>query len=202
MNKLRLTLTVVLSIFSCNSFSESIDDNKNRVISKKIGFVLNSMRLNDETAIKNNLGNKMQSYGVYGQVERSNGLLLGAGLGFLDFDDHGEYEVAVSYGGSNSYFGEDATAQGFNFYGYAGYQHRIKNFGADVTTGFELIRAERTVTNCSDCPSEDLDIDAGLYIKPRVGYKFGETWGLDLTYTYYVNSDIDNNIGLEFTLIR
>lgn len=59
MNTLRFALTFVLIILACNSFSESIDENKNRTINKKFGFVLNSMRLNDETAIKNNLGNKM-----------------------------------------------------------------------------------------------------------------------------------------------
>jgi len=202
MIKKLITLTAILVLSTSHSFSEETIKNSKRFDSKSFGFFLNTMTISEQSALDNELGQSVQSLGIYGQVEKNNGFLLGGGFGVLNFDDKGEFDVSVQYSGSDSYFGEEATAGGFNLYAYVGYQLRAETLVANFTTGFEVFRVERSVHNCSGCPSEDLSIDAGLYLKPRVGFKFGETWWLDVTYTFYPSGDIENSYGLALSFRR
>jgi hypothetical protein len=161
------------------------------------GFSLQTMSIDEKVAASNLIDDSMQSVNVYWQGKKSN-LLVAAGIGLLMMDDNGSYDVDVmTYNGRRD--SREAEAGGISFFIEGGYRHAIEKLNFDVLVGMEQIRADRSVDNCSNCPDEDIDIDAGLYFKPRIGYQFTDMFWMDLSYSSYVNGDISNNIGLAFT---
>jgi hypothetical protein len=190
-------LTTALSSFAVDNVIESTPKKSNPLDHHTWGVSLQTMSIDEEVAANNYIGDSMQSASLFWQGKKSN-VLIGAGLGILLMDDQGSYEVDVMrVGGGNET--RKAEAGGINFYFEAGYRHIIEKINFDLLVGFEKISADRSVDNCSNCPEEDIDIQAGMYFKPRIGYQVNDKFWMNLSYSSYLNADISNNVGLIFT---
>lgn len=121
--------------------------------------------------------------------------------GFL-LSDKDSFRVTVedSFGDISN---ESSSAEGYGVYGELGYSLAFADtMKLDLMGGVDILWASRGIGNCSDCPSEDVNLDGGFYIEPRL--RFINESGLNVTlgYRQYMNSDIENGISLNFSWVN
>lgn len=116
------------------------------------------------------------------------------GLAFLQYDDLASFNQDTTGGNKSS----DASAM--PVYGELGYKRFFgPNDKVYLTTraGVSVVLAsERSISNCSNCYEEDIEIDGGFYGMLGAGMRLGQTWALGLHYKNYFSGDIENAVGL------
>jgi len=126
---------------------------------------------------------------------------LSLGMSFIFYNDDDEFAQYVEdYWGDTDYAESDANAISI----FAEYGPKIR-WGADRLSFFTarggisgMLYSERGIGNCSDCYSEDIDINGGLYGVLGVGRTTGSIdWSLQ--FQQYFTGDIDNVIRLKIS---
>ena len=126
---------------------------------------------------------------------------LSLGTSILFYRDNAEFSQYVeSYWGDEEYSESDANALML----FAEYGPKYR-FGQH-NTGFLSVRAgvsailgsERSISNCSNCYSEDIDIDGGVYGLLGIGQTLGRL-DLSLQYQQYLSGDLDNTVRLKLS---
>lgn len=132
---------------------------------------------------------------------------LGAviGFGWVGYGDNRKIvatTIGTGTGNSGDISTESSDASAIEVHGEYGLRHR---FGPNKG-GFLILRggyllnlmSERAISNCTDCPSEDVDISGGLYALTGIGVNTGETFALGLTYKKFFTGDFDQSVSVEF----
>jgi len=128
-------------------------------------------------------------------------MTLSLGASILLYNDNDEFAQYVrSYWGNESYSESDAS--GLMLFAEYGPKYR---FGADNLSFFTvrggasaILGSERSISNCSNCYSEKIDIDGGVYGLLGIGQTFGSLdWGLQ--FQQYFSGDLDNAIRLKIS---
>ena len=73
----------------------------------------------------------------------------------------------------------------------------------NMLIGYEYMDFNREIADCETCYSENVGIDAGLFLGAGVGVRFGENTDLKFQYKMYLNDgDVDDQalIGISFLL--
>lgn len=116
------------------------------------------------------------------------------GLQFLPYDDEGTFSQDTTGGYKSS------DASGMPIYGELGYK---RFFGPNDKTyvtaraGMSvMVASERSISNCSNCYEEDIDIDGGFYGLLGAGVRLGQAWALGVHYKSYFTGDIENAVGV------
>ena len=128
-----------------------------------------------------------------------NTLVLGASV--LLYRDNAEFAQYVEdYWGDVDYTESDATA--FMLFAEYGPKYR---FGSDnmsfvtVRGGVSgILASERGISNCSNCYSEDIEIDGGVYGVLGIGQTLGSL-DLSLQFQQYLSGDLDNTLRLKLS---
>lgn len=126
-------------------------------------------------------------------------LVLGASV--LFYRDNAEFAQYVEdYWGDVDYTESDANA----FMVFAEYGPKYR-FGQDNMSFFTvrggvsgMLYSERAISSCSNCYSEDIDIDGGVYGVLGVGQTLGSL-DLSLQFQQYFSGDLDNTIRLKLS---
>ncbi|WP_028885090.1 porin family protein [Teredinibacter turnerae] len=125
---------------------------------------------------------------------RSN-LIVGAGISLYDYSDNEAFEQLTesSWGGNERNSSSSATA--YNLYGELGYGVDLApTVSLDLLAGYEMVlSSERSISYCSDCYSEDIEIDSGLFVAPRLRFKPWEHWVIALSYQSYLTGDVESS---------
>lgn len=124
------------------------------------------------------------------------------GMAFYSYDDNAAFSQWVEdWTGDEDYTSSDAS--GIPVYAEAGYK---QFFGADGRTyitargGLSLMLAsERSISNCSDCREEDIEIDGGAYGALGAGVRLGNSFLLGVHYKHFFSGDIENASGISFS---
>lgn len=124
-------------------------------------------------------------------------LLTSLGLEFIGYDDNAGFtqETEDSYGNRET---SSSSANAFALSAALGPKYQ---FGPDKDTmiygqagALGLFASERSIGNCTDCYSEDIDLKGGLFFKVGFMQNAGPV-ALGVTYTQYAGSDdLENNI--------
>jgi hypothetical protein len=61
-----------------------------------------------------------------------------------------------------------------------------------------MLASERGISNCSNCYSEDIEIDGGIYGVLGVGQTLGSL-DLSVQFQQYLSGDLDNTIRLKLS---
>ncbi|HSX84746.1 MAG TPA: outer membrane beta-barrel protein [Cellvibrio sp.] len=116
------------------------------------------------------------------------------GIQFLPYDDEGTFSQDTTGGYKSS------DASGMPIYGELGYK---RFFGPSEKTyvtaraGMSvMVASDRSISNCSNCYEEDIDIDGGFYGLLGAGVRLGQAWTLGVHYKSYFSGDIDNAVGI------
>lgn len=122
---------------------------------------------------------------------------LTLGLAFLPYDDDASFSQDTTGGYKSS------DASGMPIYGELGYK---RFFGANAKTYITaragvsaMVASERSISYCSNCYEEDINIDGGVYAMLGAGVRLGHSWTLGLHYKNYFSGDIDNAVGIGFS---
>jgi hypothetical protein len=130
----------------------------------------------------------------YYSSRTENTLVLG--MNFLFYRDNAEFAQYIrDYWGYVDYEESDATA--FMLFAEYGPKYR---FGQDNMSFFTvrggvsgMLYSERAISYCSDCYSEDIDIDGGVYGVLGIGQTLGSL-DISLQFQQYFSGDLDNSI--------
>ena len=128
-------------------------------------------------------------------------MTLSLGMSFIMYNDNDEFAQSVeNYYGNIKYSESDASA--IMLFAEYGPKYR---FGMDNMSFFTaragvsgILASERSISGCSDCYSEDIDLDGGAYGLLGVGHTFGN-FDLGLQFQQYLSGDINNVIRLKFS---
>ncbi|WP_196137494.1 hypothetical protein [Aliikangiella sp. G2MR2-5] len=202
--KFKIITLMVSALFSANlkalDSQESVNSMGNRPDSSNGWSVsLGHLNLEEKNAFAE--GIKDTAFYLRGAWEgNKDQLVYGAGLTIAFLSDNDSFSVVVEdYFGDVSTASSDATA--FGGFGEIGYSMPFESNNAsfDILGGVELLWAERGITNCSNCPSEDINLDGGLYFKPRFRFFTSSTMAVSIAYQHYLSADIENGISVDFS---
>jgi len=120
--------------------------------------------------------------------------LISLGMDFIVYDDNAEFTQRTE-----DFFGDEedtsSDANGFILFGAVGPKWQFGETLLTVQGGYaQMFASERGISNCSDCFSEDIEIDAGAFGRATIRQNAGPV-AIGLSYTQFIGSDdIDNKI--------
>lgn len=195
-------LGVLALLFAANSLYADVDTGSigdNRTGLKEHGLVLSLGRVNFDDRIA--VGEGVEDSGVYidfGWEGRFyNNVILGAGISAFGYSDNDSFnQWTEDDWGDDEYSSSSAAA--VNFYGELGYGVELtRMLSLDLIGGFEaVLSSERSISGCSNCYSEDIDIDSGPYIAPRLRFKPWSHWMFAVSYQSYLSGDVEDSVQL------
>lgn len=128
------------------------------------------------------------------------------GLGYLQYDDlNGFSQLTESiYGGDVDSSGSTASALPLVFdFGYTRFTDSNVPFYYTLRGGTTyLLASERSIENCTDCYSEDIEIDGGVFAQAGFGFNPARWLTIGLYYKSYFSGDIEDSIGIKFAFGR
>lgn len=123
------------------------------------------------------------------------------GINYIAYNDNNEFEQYVHDHWDGDHY-EKSDANAIMVYAEVGPKYR---FGVDKTNFFtvrggysQIFASSRSISYCSDCYSEDLDIEGGLYGSLGVGHNFNH-FDLSLQFQQYFTGDLDNSLRLKIS---
>lgn len=124
---------------------------------------------------------------------------LSLGLNLLFYHDNEAFAQYVEdYWGDEGY--EESDANALMLFAEYGPKYRFglqKNSFFSARLGVSgIFASERSISNCSNCYSEDIDIDGGVYGILGIGQTLGRI-DIDLQFQQYFGGDLDNALRLK-----
>jgi hypothetical protein len=123
---------------------------------------------------------------------------LTLGMDFIFYDDKGDFSQLTNQGRKSS----DASAV-LAFVEFGPKLH----FGLDNANffiahgGFSgIFASERGIGNCSNCYSEDIDVEGGAYGLIGIGHEFN-SFELSLQFQQYFTGDLDNSLRIKIASV-
>lgn len=171
-------------------------ENQKYFDSREMGISLGQAKINSTAAQQAGVGQDIQFANFYLQGQKDS-VLVAAGIGFINFDDKDSISQRVERNGSVST--ETSSASGLSLNLEGGFRYNVSIINLDMLAGIEYFKASRKIENCTDCSEEDIEIDSGLYFKPRISAEFTPKFGMDLSYSVYTSSDLENSLALSAT---
>lgn len=200
--KLAAISLAIGSLFSANLLANELDLSQEGNWS--FGADTSFVGLESEQAAKEGIDESAYTLGIEANYSKSNWLTT-VSTQILMFDDNNEFRQAVEGSGWLNEGDRDVKSSDASAVIFSVATGRYWQFGEkkDVRVaaqlGFSTVGAsERSIANCSDCRSEDIDIDGGAFIKAGVTKDLGAV-NIGLQATQYISGDgLKNSLG--FTL--
>jgi hypothetical protein len=121
--------------------------------------------------------------------------LYGVGISGLIYDDNADFSQTVQdqFGNIST---ADSSAEAFDLYGEFGYRYLLATRAyLDFITGYEqMLTSGRSISNCSNCYDEDIDIDSGFYLMPRLQFETEGGFTFSLLYRQYFTGDLESAV--------
>jgi len=160
------------------------------------GVNVDKLSIDKDVAWYNWVDNKAWLIGLSAEhFNSANDFTYTIGVDFVSYDDDASFSQYTNHGYKSS------DADGMLLYIEAGNKLRFGARGdsfVNVKVGANtMIGSERGIGNCSNCYSEDINIDGGLYGVVGVGHSFN-SFDVSLNFKQYFSGDLDNSIGLKF----
>jgi hypothetical protein len=168
-------------------------------VAKGWGFSLGQVGIDSQTAAEEGVGSSATSLTLSYQGH-SESLSFATGLNLLFLSDKDRISnVVIDNDGDIST--ASSSALGYGLFGELGYSHVFAsgNTAFDMMGGIEFISAERSIANCSNCDSESIGIDSGLYIKPQFSFYNQGRFVFRVAYQHYLSGDLEGGLNLGFS---
>lgn len=158
-----------------------------------IGF--GSLNLNPVKAYEQGVGDTAWYLKGAFSVETRDNLLFSLGLSGYFYEDY-EYFYHEMEDHWGDRWVETSDASSFNLFGEIGYRLDIdSHLSIDLVAGYEKILAsDRSISDCYDCYSEDIDFASGAYVSPRINYVSDSGLLLGLSYQSYASEDLESAV--------
>lgn len=168
------------------------------------GGYLESMSLNSEKAVQEGIEDSALALGFNADYFSDGLMSASLGTAWVMYDDNREFSQQVEVvGGFDDGDIQTADSEASAFLIYADFGPRF-TFGDSsyfsAKAGFATFFAsERAIGNCSNCFSEDIDIDGGAYIQTALGHSFDRV-SIGFVYNQYLDDDKGVSDGIRFLI--
>lgn len=138
-----------------------------------------------------------------GEYFLSDAFSVAGGFGFIQYDDNNEFSQTTEsiYGGDEE--SSDSSATGIPLYFALGYTQfsnsTVPAYWSLHGGASYMLESERSISNCSDCHSEDIEVDGGLYGEASAGLNLFRSFTLGIYYKSYFSGDMEDAVGLKFS---
>lgn len=158
---------------------------------------LDSLNMDKKVADREWIDSSATVLGFAGEYFTSaNSITYSIGADILFFDDQAPFSQQTNKGEKGS------DASGAILFAEIGPQYKLGERGDNYVTvrgGFAaVVDANRSIANCSNCYSEDINIDGGPYGVIGVGHSF-QSFSLGLQFRQYFSGDLDNSFGIKIS---
>ncbi len=162
----------------------------------------NIVNIDSDTALAQGIDDSAYSIGISADYLQNN-WITSLGAEIIVYDDNAEFTQVVEGSGvfnRGDVSTESSTANAILAYVGTGYQWSFgeeQDVALTLQGGFShLFESTRSIDSCSNCYSEDIDVDAGAYVKASL-LKSGETFRFGVHIQQFLGGDgLTNAIGL------
>jgi hypothetical protein len=116
--------------------------------------------------------------------------LYSLGLNIFFYSDQKNFDVDVvdNFGNRSTL---ESSANAYSLFLEGGYSYQLNELWSfDALIGGEFIfSSSRSVASCSDCPSDDIDIDSGFYVAPKFKVVTDNNFVFAIGYQLYLSGD-------------
>jgi hypothetical protein len=197
--------SLVLAI-TCGLFSVTINaQDNNTAHSGGWGFsgYVDSQSIDSNVAEEQGIGDSATVVGFAGERYTSaNNRTFNIGMDIFIYDDKAGFSQTTKNTSTGSVQDSDSSARGFTL--YADYGPRYK-FGSNESSFFTvrggmnlMLSSERSIGNCTDCSSQDIDVDGGIYGLAGIGHSFGSV-SIGLQVKQYLSGDLGTGFGIKLS---
>lgn len=121
---------------------------------------------------------------------------FGMYIGSLDDSNGFSQTVRDQYGNISE---ADSSVSALSFFAEIGGSYLLlNNVYGELVTGYQTMSVDRSISDCDDCESQDIPLDGGLYVKPRIKVGIGKKYILSASYMSYLSGDITNGLAIGF----
>ena len=171
----------------------------------EFGGRVGMLNIDSDTALQQGIDDSAYVVGGFTNYVQ-NGWVTSAALDIVVYDDNEEFRQLVESDGifndgDLSIESSDASAGLFSVAtGYQWYLGEDNNTITRAQIGFTAVFAsERSIVNCDDCFSEDIDVDGGAFIKGSIERNLGSV-AVGLYLQQYLGGDgLSNSIGINIS---
>lgn len=132
-------------------------------------------------------------------IDIKRGYLVGGfGMYIGSLDDSNGFSQAVrdQYGNISE---ADSSVSALSFFAEAGGSYPLmNNVYGELVAGYQTMSVDRSISDCNDCESQDIPLDGGLYLKPRIKVGIGKKYIVSASYMSYLSGDITNGLAIGF----
>jgi len=194
-----LALSFSAYAYDNNTPSKTVQEESNSLNnSSGFAFSIGHFNLDSDNSAQEGIGDS-GTFLKFGWEAQQSHLAYGFGLSGLLLKDNDSFNVTVE-NNFGSQYSSSSSVDAFGFYGELGYSLPMgESSKFDLMGGIDLLWANRGIANCTDCPSEDVNLDGGLYVEPRLTFVNDGSFNFSIAYRHYPDSDIEGGINLNFS---
>ena len=199
-SRLSLSLMLSVSLLLAPVLSQANPTDQERTF-WDLGFDLGSVTLDSAEAEAQGVEDGAGVVAVTANYNRAQ-WLISLGLDVVVYEDTESFTVIVrdTFGDE---FKADSDASGVVLSAAAGPQWY---FGSDQQINLfaqaglaAMVKSEREISQCSDCPSQDIELDAGPFVMAGANYYFNK-FGIGLLAHQYLSGDLNSSLRVRFSL--
>lgn len=132
----------------------------------------------------------------------ANNRTLHLGLDILIYGDNAGFSQETENELSGDRQTSDSSARGFLLFFDYGPRYTFGNNNANSATirgGISMmVSSERSIGGCTNCDSQDIDVDGGVYALAGIDHSFGSV-ALGLQVQQYLSGDLGTGIGIKLS---
>lgn len=196
---MKCTLSVLLIAISALTANTAFAD-------WSFGGYLENISLDPEKAAQEGIEDSALALGFNADYFSDGLMTVSLGSALVMYDDNREFSQRVEVvGGFDDGDERTESSEASAMLIYADVGPRF-TFGGDDSSYFSakagfstFFASERSIGSCSDCYSENIDIDGGAYIQTALGHSFKRA-SIGFVYTQYLDDDKGVSDGLRFLI--
>lgn len=119
--------------------------------------------------------------------------IYAGGMNWSIYDDNSSFSQVTTAGEKSS------SASAYSILAEVGYKYHLTNdFEVNGIVGYEhTMGSKRRISGCLNCAMGDINLEAGLYFKPRIKFTLDNKWFISASYLNFVSGDAKSAIGLD-----
>jgi len=168
------------------------------------GIYMEQGSVDQDVAIQEGMGEALQGGGVsiswQTKANSIGAFQIQSGIGFVSASDQDRYAVATVDSNDNQGY-RTSSVGGTNWFMEAGYDKQFEsNYGAFVNLGYSSYGLNRSISACSDCPTEAVDLSDANYLHLGGSVKVTPISNIRIGYQHYFSGDIINNLKIQWLI--
>ena len=195
--------TLLLTLLAASPVSHAVENTDFAMNSSWLSLSVSRFTLDDAAAAGEFVEAEAVSLNVDFEAVFANQLSAKAGLGLLTYDDNAEFSQYTEdvFGDVDSSSSEATAIPVYVAGGYTQHSTGAWPIYWSAQGGYLYnFASERSIPNCSDCESQDIDIGGGPFVSFAGGFILSDRWKVGVYIDRFLSGDMDSSMGLRISL--